>query len=449
MLVFIHLLYLCLCKQKKGRNMKISNLSTMITRRIHTMLCTIAILLCACTGKDSSYDTESEDIETNSGAGTCMPIMIPEEFIFLSWYELIDIGNDNMLDQFKEPSAEWRMRKLAEAGFNVYFDYRLNSLEEAEALLTLGDKTGMKIVVECPELHDATQTERIVEAMSAHPSLYAYNVWDEPDLYEFPEVIRRIQEIYRYDKTHLCYVNLYPNYGVDDWVEERYLETVRHYLKTVPVSFLSFDHYPIVMQDGNRVLRDMWYHNLEDIRTAANEAQVPIWGFAMSKALGSTPRPTLADLRLQHFSNLVYGAVAFQYFTTRAIVWNDDIVTDIYPIVKQVNEELKSMEDIFLGADIKDIWHTGSEIPRGTKALTFYPEGISKIQTGDEGTVISHFTNKGKQYIAFVNRSCTTETLLEVEFNTEAMHVAKDGTENPIAPSYTIEAGDIKIFTWN
>lgn len=429
--------------------MKISNLSTMITRRIHTMLCTIAILLCACTGKDSSYDTESEDIETNSGAGTCMPIMIPEEFIFLSWYELIDIGNDNMLDQFKDPSAEWRMRKLAEAGFNVYFDYRLNSLEEAEALLTLGDKTGMKIVVECPELHDATQTERIVEAMSAHPSLYAYNVWDEPDLYEFPEVIRRIQEIYRYDKTHLCYVNLYPNYGVDDWVEERYLETVRHYLKTVPVSFLSFDHYPIVMQDGNRVLRDMWYHNLEDIRTAANEAQVPIWGFAMSKALGSTPRPTLADLRLQHFSNLVYGAVAFQYFTTRAIVWNDDIVTDIYPIVKQVNEELKSMEDIFLGADIKDIWHTGSEIPRGTKALTFYPEGISKIQTGDEGTVISHFTNKGKQYIAFVNRSCTTETHLEIEFNTEAMHVAKDGTENPIAPSYTIEAGDIKIFTWN
>lgn len=412
------------------------------------MLCMVAILLCACTGIDSSYDTEPEDIETNSGAGTCVPIMVPEEFIFLSWYELIDIGNDNMLDQFKDPSAEWRMQKLAEAGFNVYFDYRLNSLEEAEALLTLGDKTGMKIVVECPELHDATQTGRVVEAMSAHPSLFAYNVWDEPDLYEFPEVTRRIKEIYKYDKTRLCYVNLYPNYGVDDWVEERYLETVRHYLKTIPVSFLSFDNYPIVMQDGNRVLREAWYHNLEDIRTAANEAQVPIWSFAMSKPLGSTPRPTLADLRLQHFSNLVYGAVAFQYFTTRAIVWGDDIVADIYPIVKQVNEELKSMEKIFLGADIKDIWHTGSEIPRGTKALTSYPTGITKIHTGDEGTVVSYFINKGKQYIAFVNRSCTTETTLEIDFSTKAFHIAKDGTESPIAPSYTIEAGDIKIFTW-
>lgn len=80
------------------------------------------------------------------------------------------------------------MRKLAEAGFNVYFDYRLNSLKEAEALLTLGDKTDMKIVVECPEFHDATQTESVVKATTAHPSLYAFNVWDEPDLDEFPEV---------------------------------------------------------------------------------------------------------------------------------------------------------------------------------------------------------------------------------------------------------------------
>lgn len=409
----------------------------------------MALVMGACTkSADPTDDTKSGDMPTESGASTCVPIMVPEEFIFLSWYELIDIDDDNMLDQFKDPNAEWRMRKLAEAGFNVYFDYRLNSLEEAEALLALGDKTGMKIVVECPELHDAAQTAKAVEAMSAHPSLFAYNVWDEPELFEYPEMIRRIKEIYKYDQTHLCYVNLFPNYGWDDWVEDRYLETLRHYLRTVPVSFLSFDYYPVIMQDGNRMLREAWYHNLEDIRTAANEAQVPIWSFALAKRHNPYPSPTLADLRLQHFSNLVYGAVAFQYFTTRAIVWGDDIVAGIYPIVKQVNGELKQMEPIFLGADIKDIWHTGKEIPRGTKALTSYPTGITKIQTGDGGCVVSHFTNKGRQYIAFVNRSCTAETTLEIEFDAEAKHVTKDGTESPVEPSYTIEAGDIKIFTW-
>ena len=431
------------------------NASTMFVKRIPVWLCiAVTMLVGACTPPSNSTENTdpeaptTEDTLMESAAGTCVPIMVPEEFIFLSWYELIDVSADNRLEKYLEPSAEWRMSKLVEAGFNTYFDFRQNSLEEAEALLRLGNKTGMKIIVECPELHDPSQTARAVEAMSAYPSLYGYSVCDEPELYEYPEVIRRIKEIYKYDTIRPCYVNLYPNYGWDDWVEEKYLETLRHYLKNVPVSFLSFDYYPVIMDHDNRVLRDAWYHNLEDIRTAANEANIPIWSFALAKRHNPYPTPTLADLRVQHFSNLVYGAVAFQYFTTRAIVWNDTIVSHIYPLVKQVNEELKQMEPIFLGADIKDIWHIGESIPRGTKALTSYPAGISKIETDGGGAVVSHFTNKGKQYIALVNRSCTDEITFEITFDTEAVHVAKNGIENPIESSYTVEAGDIRIFSW-
>lgn len=420
-------------------------------KRIHILLCAVVIaFVCACESPvDQNENTGQGDTVEESGAGSCVPIMVPNEFIFLSWYELVNINKEPMLDEYREFATEWRLKMLKDAGFNVYFDYRLNSLEEAEALLKLGDNTGMKIILECPELHDSAQTEKAVKAMTAHPSFYAYNVWDEPELFEYPEMVRRIKEIYKYDKTHFCYVNLFPNYGWDDWVEERYLETLRHYLKNVPVSFLSFDYYPVVIdEDGNRTLRDAWYHNLEDIRTAAKEAGVPIWSFALVKAHGPYPRPTLADLRVQHFSNLVYGAVAFQYFTTRAIVWNNAAVADIYPVVKQVNGELKQMEKIFLGADIKDIWHIGAEIPRGTKALEVYPAGIAKLETGNDGAVVSYFTNHGKQYIAVVNRSCTDDIVLEIEFESAAACVAKDGTESPVEAQYAVEAGDIRIFTW-
>ena len=414
--------------------MNILNRPTAWANRFALLLST-AMMLGACSEiENTNNETAPEAPTIEYGAGSCVPIMKPTEFIFLSWYELIDINDNNMLEQFEDPTTEWRMRKLIEAGFNTYFDYRLNSLEEAEALLTLGDKTGMNIIVECPELHDSTQTAHAVSAMTAHPSLYAYNVWDEPELFEYPEMRRRIMEIYKHDTIHPCYVNLFPNYGWDDWVEERYLETLRHYLRTVPVSFLSFDYYPVVMRDGNRTVRDAWYHNLEDIRTAANEAGVPIWSFALAKPHNPYPWPTLADLRLQHFSNLVYGAVAFQYFTTRTIVWNNETVDAVYPLVKQVNTELKQMEPLFLGADIKDIWHTGDSIPRGTKALTSYPTGITRIQTEGEGCVVSYFTNKGKQYVALVNRSCTTTTTLDIEFATEAMHIAKD-LSKPHTPS--------------
>lgn len=155
------------------------------------LLISIAILSLFSACERPSATSEKE------GAGTCVPISTPDEFIILSWYELIDIHAKFMLEEFMDPSAEWRMRKLAEAGFNAYFDYRLKSLEEAEALLDLGDKVGMKIIVECPELHEDSTTEMAVKAMSAHASLYAYKVWDEPEVAEYPEVIRRIKEIYK------------------------------------------------------------------------------------------------------------------------------------------------------------------------------------------------------------------------------------------------------------
>ena len=68
---------------------------------------------------------------------------------------------------------------------------------------------------------------------------------------------------------------------------------------------------------------------------------------------------------------------------------------------------------------------------------------------GDGGAVVSHFTNNGKEYIAIVNRSCTEETTLQIRFDGQSACVAKDGTENPVAESYTIEPGDIRVFTWD
>ena len=163
-------------------------------KRIHAFLCVaLAALLCCCENPDPQPQ-EPVDVPAESGAGSCVPIMVPDEFIFLSWYELININKEPMLNQYREFATEWRLKMLKDAGFNVYFDYRLNSLEEAEALLRLGDNTGMKIILECPELHDSAQTAIAVEAMTAHPSFYAYNVWDEPELFEYPEMVRRIHK---------------------------------------------------------------------------------------------------------------------------------------------------------------------------------------------------------------------------------------------------------------
>ena len=123
-------------------------------------------------------------------------------------------------------------------------------------------------------------------------------------------------------------------------------------------------------------------------------------------------------------------------------------MTGVYADVKRVNGELKQLEKIFLGADIKNVWHTGKVIPSGTKKLNAYPSGITKITTGDEGAVVSYFTNNGKKYMAFVNKSCIGGLDVSITFSAKAARVAKDSAESPVEDSYRIPAGDIIIFTW-
>ena len=371
---------------------------------------------------------------SSSGSPTVCPEVNQGEFIILSWSDIIDAD------------AEWKLEKLKEAGFNAYLGW-FDTFAEVDAILTSADRLGMKIITSCPEIQ--TDPKNVIEAMSAHPSLYGYHIEDEPEVSEFSMLAGEIKNIRNYDTERPCYVNVYPNWAWGG--EDAYLPKLRSFLKSVPVSFLSFDNYPIKRVAGERKVRDDWYHNLEDICTASREAKMPFWGFALalahSTSEASYPVPTIGDLRLQQFSNLVYGASAFQYFTTWGIIQSSS-VTGVYADVKRVNEELKQLEKIFLGAEIKNVWHTGKVIPSGTKKLNAYPAGISSISTGDEGAVVSYFSNNGKKYIAFVNKSCTGGLDVKIDFKTTAARVDKNGTESPVEDSYRIPAGDIIIFTW-
>ena len=322
---------------------------------------------------------------SGSGAGSGAPIMeVPDEFILLTWTGIVDVNY-----------AEWQLQKMVECGINTYLGWR-ETYNELEVILNAADKVGINVIVSSPELE--SDTKNMVERMTAHKSFYGYHIEDEPEVSEFPILADRINEILKYDKEHPCYVNVYPNWA---WGGENgYISKLRSFLKEVPVPFLSFDNYPIRDVNGKIEVRSDWYHNLEDIRTAAKEAKMPFWSFALALSHSipdsKYPVPTLAQLRLQQFSNMVYGAVAFQYFTGWGYIQNGNIAQNVFNNVKQVNSELKSMEKIFLGANIKGVWHTGDNIPSGTKKLNILPSGVTKLQTSSTGAVVSSFTNNGK-----------------------------------------------------
>ena len=84
-------------------------------KRIHILLCAVVLaFVCACESPvDPNENTGQGGTVEESGAGSCVPIMVPNEFIFLSWYELINIYSESFLDELRKPGALWRMAPTA------------------------------------------------------------------------------------------------------------------------------------------------------------------------------------------------------------------------------------------------------------------------------------------------------------------------------------------------
>ena len=223
---------------------------------------------------------------------------------------------------------------------------------------------------------------------------------------------------------------------------------------------VSFDHYPVL--GGG--LRTEFYANLEDVASESRKAGVPFWAFALSTAHDPYPIPTRSSLRLQIFSNLAYGAQGIQYFTYTnpgTEVWNFHNApidaksqrTEVWDMVAELNWQVQSMADVFLGAELIALYHTGEQIPVGTKALTDgnLSKEIKKVESKGEGVIVSELRNGTKHYLMIVNRDLYNTQRVIVECAPEVRRVMPDGERilaSCYSPSRLIEAGDMLLFEW-
>ncbi len=334
---------------------------------------------------------------------------------------------------------------MKDCGINVYLGW-YDTDDEVMLALDNAEAAGVKLIVRSETF--LTTPEESIARMKDHPALFMYHIKDEPSISDFEWMSLIFNTAKELDKNHTCYINLYPNWA---WVFEgtNWTANAMQFLNTIPMKFISFDYYPIYEKGGVCYLRDTWYENLEDIRRVARARGIPFWAFALSLShkLGDElyPIPTTAELRLQMFSNLVYGCQGFQYFTYWGIYQNAP--TQVYNMVKTVNEELQTLAKVFLGAAVQDVWHTGKVIPKGTKALRNMPEGIKSLSTSDTGAVVSSVEKDGSRYLAIVNKDYKNPMTLNIEFSSEAWKIDKQGYKGSTASgSFEVGAGDIILF---
>jgi hypothetical protein len=349
---------------------------------------------------------------------------------------------------------------MKNAGFNIGLSFYSN-LSTVEKALEIAEKTGIKLIVHCPELE--TNTNETAKKLKQHKAFFAYHLYDEPHVADFTYISMLAEQIQINDNIHPCYVNLFPNFADTMGLigTATYREYLEAFIRIVPVSLLSFDHYPIRMNDkGNRVLSERWYDNLEEIASISRAFNRPFWAFVLASAHGDYPVPTIGEIKLQAYSNLAYGAQGLQYFTYWHPVsvekWDfhhspineDGKRSVIYDRIRTVNEEIKQLSGVFYGAKMISVWHTGKNIPTGTRQLNRLPQHVLALQTEGDALVSVLQTNKNR-FLIIVNKDFRNPLQFTITTDHTVKKVLKDGSLIP-ASSYTpeteIDMGDAAIY---
>lgn len=368
----------------------------------------------------------------------------------LGWYS-ISPGVETTVARYKE---------MKEAGFDISFSF-FKSVQDVEQALAVAGKAGMKIVITCPELK--TETEKTVKRFMDHPSLAGYFLRDEPHMDAFEELGKWAKRVSAVDPKHFCYVNLFPNYADSIQLGTKdYRTYVNKFAQEVPLHFLSFDSYPLTSAAD---VYDKWHQNLEIFKDEAKKAGKPFWGFAQSTLFDAKHEdPTLATLRVQMYTNLAYGAQGLQYFT----YWTppasslesfhggpiglDGRRSTVYDNIKTLNQEIRNLSGVFLGAKVISVQQTGKKVPTGTIRLAQIPFPLKVLETSGEGAVVSTLENGDNMFIVIVNRDYKHSMNLTLYGEDILKKILKNGSIVPAsfyANTIEVEPGDVAVYMYS
>ena len=377
----------------------------------------LAVLLCSCSGHDDE---------------------LPQTIRIISWGGIAADKADTLYSLARE------------CGFDMHLGlYRAK--ESAVASMDAAARQGIEVIINFPQIKDSTETT--VGQIKDHPALYAYHLKDEPDTSDFGWLESLCERIGEHDLEHPCYINLLPNWA---WGADEYSDLIESFASRIDVPFYSFDNYPVFKENGEVKVRHDWYRNLEEFSQMARRHDKPFWGFVLAKAHNISdpwpdttyPEPTLGHIRLQVFSNLLYGAQAIQYFNFTGIV--DPVTCEKLPafdIIRQVNSEIKAYSRVFAGCEVLGVWHSGDTIPCGTKRLEAMPHAkIWSIDVAEGGAVIALIENSGKTFLALQNRDCINPANIDVLFRSKVKLLTLEGEKRFDSESITLDPGEVVLF---
>ena len=374
-----------------------------------------------------------------------------KEFPILAWYSVLK----------EHDLTPERYMELREAGFNLSFSFFTSADHVAKALKACKG-AGVKLILTCPELEE--KTAEIVTRFQHDDGVAGWFLRDEPAATTFGELRKFRDRVYDVDKKHLIYLNLFPNLVMPAFLgAQSYRDYMQRSVDELGLTQISYDYYPIVVEQQKTVVRPTFYANLEDARQVSLQSGQPFWSFVLSTAHATYPVPTPAHLRFQAFNALAYGAQCIQYFTyctPRSATWDfHDAPIDsagkrmpVYNLVKDLNHEIQRLSWVFLGSKALMVAHTGAVLPGSTQLLEHLPAGVEIKGSDGEGILVSHLVNGKHHFIMLVNRDIERQQTVELNLSTKLKRVSAVGKLQRLTAnertSVTLAPGDYALYHW-
>ncbi len=337
--------------------------------------------------------------------------------------------------------------------------------------------TGIKQVIYAPVGSSDEAILRFINKWKDHPAFGGYQTRDEPepgDTETFLKMAHFKELAYANDPDHFCFFNMRECYTHEEsWYENH----INELLTIVKPDFYAFDSYPCLINDK---VDAHWYKSLEVNSRLSKQNGISFWGFANACQFDNNvvksdtkAYPNVANIRLQQYSNLAYGAQGLCYFMFELLIGNnfggtvtpghtsaiqpDGSYTDIYDAISTVNNEIQNLAHIFLGCNVTSVRHTSDRrfqppVPYSTTKFMEedYPAELDDYTVEVKKPVlISQFTNGGHRYMMVVNKSFSETDDVSFTFNKDIWQVNKDGSVSTVAKGVfqkTMDPGDALIF---
>lgn len=319
----------------------------------------------------------------------------------------------------QEPSRE-AFRDLEDCGFNMFLYYL--SPKEFRHILPMISGLDLKLLVANNAL-SREDSEKFASQYGNSPRLAGWDFVDEPRYADLDRLQKSYEILTEAYPDKLTYINLVgdniPIFTGPSPDYNSYLDTIQ---KRFSPSIWSYDLYPLSVKDNKlSVAYDSFYSDLEVFSALSKKTGRPFWAYCQSMAFKNKvverPVATLPYLRFEAFSALAYGAQGIVYWTygqrenskteeyISALVNLDGQKTPAWYAARQVNKEIRALNEVFYNSALVDCRQTGDKLYRNTHRLSGSFGPIAGIVTGKDGVLVSHLKNDSGDYIVIVNRN--------------------------------------------